>query len=143
MTILSFDVIPSNCLMPLGLEVWLNHKQVSNHDQILDTQTINCEFDDDTDQLHQIKIVVKHKTHEHTQLNDQGEILKDSTLEIKKFEIDCIDIDNIVQKKATYTHSFNGTQSEIVDKFYSVAGCNGIIAFEFTSPVYLWILENM
>jgi hypothetical protein len=31
----------------------------------------------------------------------------------------------------------------IKDKFYGSMGCNGTITFEFNTPFYLWLLENM
>ena len=37
----------------------------------------------------------------------------------------------------------NGTQPEIADNFFGIAGCNGTISFRFSTPIYLWLLENM
>ncbi len=143
MATLNFEVIPSDVSKPLGLEVWLDDQQISNYDTVTQTQTISCVFDDDVEQLHCVKIVVKNKTQEHTTVNELGEILTDSLFDINKFVLDGIEIDHIVQQKAVYIHDFNGTKPQVNDKFYNNAGCNGTIIFEFNSPIYLWLLENM
>ena len=58
-------------------------------------------------------------------------------------EFDDIEIDQIVSELAEYHHNFNGTQPAIVDQFYGEMGCNGTLRLEFTTPIYLWLLENM
>ena len=57
--------------------------------------------------------------------------------------IDDLDVNQLFLEKCVYTHNFNNTQSEIADTFHGVAGCNGTITFEFSTPIYLWLLENM
>jgi hypothetical protein len=64
-------------------------------------------------------------------------------LTISNISIDDIDIDQLLIEKAEYTHDFNGSQDTITDKFYGDMGCNGTVTFEFTTPFYLWLLENM
>ena len=46
-------------------------------------------------------------------------------------------------EQAVYTHDFNGTQPEIEDTFFGEMGCNGTVSLRFTTPIYLWLLENM
>jgi hypothetical protein len=47
-------------------------------------------------------------------------------------------------EQAEYHHDCNGTaQQVILDKFYREMGCNGTVSLKFTTPVYLWLLENM
>ena len=58
-------------------------------------------------------------------------------------QIDDILIDQLLTNKLEYIHDFNGSQSTVKDKFYGVMGCNGTAEFEFTTPFYLWLLENM
>jgi hypothetical protein len=57
--------------------------------------------------------------------------------------IDGIEIDQVFANRSRYTHSFNSDANAIVDDFFGVMGCNGVVEFAFTSPVYLWLLENL
>ena len=45
--------------------------------------------------------------------------------------------------KTVYSHDFNGTQSMVNDSFHGRAGCNGTMSLKFSTPMYLWLLENM
>lgn len=140
---LSIDVSPSDPSKPLGIEVWINDLQIADHNHLTQQQTVAHVFDDEIETQYTVKIVVKNKTQEHTEINSAGEIVRDSLVTINNFKIDEVEIDKIVYQKAIYTHDFNGSQSEIKDRFYGPAGCNGVITFDFTSPGYLWLLENM
>lgn len=140
---LTFDILPSNVAAPIGVEVWFDDQKIIDIDQVTAIQNVKCEFNDDDDRRHFLKIVVKNKTAAHTQVSESGEITSDSVLDIKNFMIDEIDSTLIIQQKAVYSHDFNGTGTPINDNFFDTVGCNGTVTFEFSSPVYLWLLENM
>ena len=140
---LAFDIIPSNIEKPIGVEVWFNDHMVVDYTQVVETKHVSCNFDDDAEQLHCVKIIVKNKTAEHTVIDTAGKILQDSLLEIKNFNLEEIDIDKIVREKAVYTHDFNSSGNQVSESFYGIAGCNGSIELKFTTPAYLWLLENM
>jgi len=97
----------------------------------------------DDDGEHELRIVISGKTADHTRVDKTGNIVKDATLQISNVVIDELDVNQLFLEKCVYTHTFNGTQPEIADTFHGVAGCNGTIAFEFSTPIYLWLLENM
>jgi hypothetical protein len=139
----SFDVSPSDAANPLGIEVWVGDQQVADHPVLDQLQNIVYVFDDEAEQSYSVKIIVKNKTVAHTQVNEAGEIVSDSLIYINNFKIDEIEIDKVIYEKAVYTHDFNGSQAEVTDRFYGTAGCNGVVAFEFAAPAYLWLLENM
>lgn len=140
---LTFDIFPSNPENPLGVEVWINNQQIADYQPLTQLQHITHVFNDEVGQDQNVKIIVKNKTSAHTKVNEAGEILNDSLVNINNFEIDGIEMDQIVYQKAVYRHSFNGSRPEIFDSFHGPAGCNGSIEFEFSTPAYLWILENM
>lgn len=140
---LTFDIVPSDPTNPLGVEVWVDDQQIADYQTLDQSQNISYVFNDDIEQSYTIKIIVKNKTSAHTQVNEAGEILSDSLVSIKNFKIDAIEIDQVVYQKAVYVHNFNGSGNQISDSFYGPAGCNGSIEFELTTPVYLWLLENM
>ena len=108
-----------------------------------DVQDITVELDDAEDRSHVLEFVLSGKTIEHTKITDQGEIVSDVTVRIQDIAFDDIEIDQIVSELAEYHHDFNGTQPSIVDRFYGEMGCNGTLRLEFTTPIYLWLLENM
>lgn len=96
--------------------------------------------DDEAD--HTLTITLSGKTEQHTVVNDQGEIVEDLLISAKDFSLDGIDISQLVWEKSQYRHSFNGSQPEIVDQFFGDMGCNGQVEFRFSTPVYIWLLEN-
>lgn len=140
---LKFNIMPSNPGAALGVEVWLDQQCIVNQDQLTETYSVDHDFDDTVEQSHVLKIVIKNKTAQHTCIDAAGAIVSDSTLEIKNFIIDEIDIDQLVREQATYCHNFNGTGAQTTEHFYNTVGCNGTVILEFSTPVYLWLLENM
>ena len=126
----------------LGLEIWIDNQQIFNQDWVTDPQKISYEFSN-LDADHELRFVMKNKTVGHTKIDESGAIVKDACLVILDLKFDEIAIGHMVTEKAVYTHDFNGTGSLIQDKFFGKIGCNGVVSLKFTTPVYLWLLENM
>ena len=139
---ISFDVETSDAECPLGIQVWLDDSLLLDNPHVQEKIAFAHGISDD-DGEHQLRIVILGKTADHTRVDDQGNIIKDATLQISTVTIDGIDVNQLFNEKTVYTHDFNGTQPEIADSFYGVAGCNGTISFSFSTPIYLWLLENM
>jgi len=125
----------------LGLEAWIDNHKFFDSNHVQDTQQISVEILDD-DAEHELKFVLKNKTPEHTKIDEHGAIVSDARVKITDVLFDEILLSQIFVEKATYTHNFNGTGEEIQEKFYGEMGCNGTVSLKFTTPVYLWILEN-
>jgi len=115
--------------------LWNN--SISNKTKIL------CNIDDDVERDHVLNIVMSGKTIQDTVLDSNGNILEDKLVLFSNFEIDDINIDQIIDQQAKYQHNFNGTKQDIQDTFYKTMGCNGVVTLKFSTPVYLWLLENM
>lgn len=127
---------------PLGMEILLNDISKFKIDHI--TQTCEIKFDiDDVDATQKLQFVLFGKTADHTKLDAQGNIVADALVKINSITIDGIDIDQLFIDRNHYSHNFNGTQSTTAGKFYGSMGCNGTVTFEFSTPIYLWLLENM
>ena len=139
---ISFDVETSDAACPLGIQIWLDDSLLLDCPHVQEKIAFVHDISDD-DGEHRLRVVISGKTADHTQVDDQGNIIKDATLQISAVTIDGIDVNQLFLEKCVYTHDFNGTQSEIEDTFHGIAGCNGTIAFEFTTPIYLWLLEHM
>ena len=127
----------------LGIEVWLNDQQILNQAHVAELIEFKYEFPDDDAAEHELRFVMKHKTTEHTKIDEQGIIVTDACLTVSKLAFDEIELKQIFIDQAVYTHDFNGTQTEIQDKFYGNMGCNGTVSLKFSTPIYLWLLENM
>ena len=87
-----------------------------------------------------------------TVVNDKGDLLKDQLLHIKRIEIDEIDLGALVFT-GLYTPKYPepwATQqaesgNELKESFTNVTrmGFNGEWKFTFTTPFYMWLLENL
>jgi hypothetical protein len=126
----------------IGLEIWLDDTQIYNTEHVADLISFTHDFDD-VDGDHQLQFVMKNKTCDHTTIDSEGNILSDCRICISDLSFDEIKLGTIFTDHAVYEHDFNGTADKIQDKFYGEMGCNGTITLEFTTPVYLWLLENM
>ena len=127
----------------LGLEIWLDNHVLYDCAHITH-ETLPLEFDINEDEAeHELRFVMKGKTHEHTIINESGEIVKDACLTINNLTFEKIELNQIFFDNAIYTHDFNGSQTEVNEKFYGTMGCNGVVKLAFTTPIYIWLLEKM
>ena len=138
---IKFRVSNTDPAIPLQLQVCIDDQTL---DSITVTDAKHCAYNVTlADGDHELKLIMTGKTTDHTVLDPQGQIVTDAMLKFANVELDEINIDTMLQSLTVYTHDFNGTQPEIADTFFGVAGCNGTISFSFSTPIYLWLLENM
>ena len=135
-------VAPSDTAVPLGCEIWIDDACVFDQDRVTDPAVVAHKFSDD-DGEHTLRITLKNKLPEHTQIDDQDNIVSDALLSVTEISFEEIDCTQIVQDLAVYRHNLNSTGPEITDQFFSDLGCNGTVELKFTTPVYLWLLENL
>ena len=140
---IEFDISTTDAAAKLGVEVWLDDVCVYQTDHVTETYHFRHDINDDEEITRRLKIVMTGKTSDHTQIDHDGNIVKDAMLGIHNITIDDINIDRTFYKIATYDHDFNGTGSKLTHKFFGHMGCNGVVTFEFATPGYLWLLENM
>ena len=140
--LISCSINTTDPLAKLGIEVWVDDQQILNQDHV--TELIEFKYnllDDDAE--HELRFVMKNKTAEHTTIDEQGQILTDACVTVSNLAFDEIELKQILVDQAVYTHDFNGSRAAIQDKFYGEMGCNGTVSLRFTTPIYLWLLENM
>jgi hypothetical protein len=129
-------------LVPLEFEVRLDGKVVLAATQV--TAPIKFEHDmSDNDGEHQLDFVLKNKTENDTIIDENGNIIKDARLIVSDVAFDDIELKQIFVNQTVYTHNFNGTGETIEDEFYGEMGCNGTVSLKFSTPMYIWLLENM
>ena len=140
---IEFDISTTDTAAALSIQVWIDDLCVHQHSHVAETYHFHHDIKDDEEITHRLKIIMTGKTTDHTQLDHEGNIVKDAMLGIHNITMDEINIDYVFYKIATYRHDFNGTGVEHTGKFFKHMGCNGVVEFEFTTPGYLWLLENI
>jgi len=140
---ITFNLATTDATAELGFEAWIDERKFLDLDHVKEDQKITVELDDQDDVEHELRLVLKNKTAEHTQVDDQGNILDDARLLVTDLAFDEIKLGHMSVEQAVYTHNFNGTGAIIQDKFYGELGCNGTVSLKFTTPMYLWLLEHM
>jgi hypothetical protein len=138
----SFAISPSDASCPLGVEVWIDQQRIFNCEHLIAAETVKFDLEDD-DGKHELRIVLKNKLPQHTKINAEGNIEQDAVINIESFKFDEISVDQVVQEQAVYYHNFNGSAAETQEQFFGIMGCNGTLSLKFTTPIYLWLLENM
>jgi hypothetical protein len=128
--------------VPLGLEVWLDQYCFFDQDHIDQIYQVEHEISDN-DGDHELRFVLKNKLPDHTRVDVEGNILSDAMVTVRDIQFDGINCQYLTTNLAEYQHDFNGSQSPTVDKFYGTMGCNGTVSLKFTTPIYIWLLENM
>lgn len=138
---IAFDVRCTDPTKSLGFETWIDDERFCD---LAVSEPQHLEFSTTlTETPHVLKLVLKNKTTEHTQVNDQGQIVQDAMLRIENIKIDDLALDPILSLVSKYTHNFNGSGDQVQEKFYGHMGCNGAVTVDFYVPVYLWFLENL
>ena len=111
-------------------------------------------FDYDLEEGKSYDLVISRsgKNRKQTIINDKGDILKDQLLHIKSIEIDDINIGSLVYE-GVYTPDYPepwatqqadiGHQLPKTIKNVTQMGHNGSWKLTFTSPFYMWLLENL
>ena len=112
------------------------------------------EFEHELEEDKEYNLILKRKGkgQNQTVINDKGDILKDQLLHIKNIEIDEIDIGALVYE-GVYTPEYpepwatqqreSGAKLQESFKNVTAMGHNGTWQFKFTSPFYMWLLENL
>ena len=101
---------------------------------------------------HSLVLMRSGKGPDQTIVNDKGDILKDQLLQIKNIEIDEIDIGALVYE-GVYTPHYpepwatqqrnSGVELPESLKNVTTMGHTGKWRFKFSSPFYMWLLENL
>ena len=141
-TNITFNVSTSDVSTALGFEAWLDDKIMFDVDSVQQSTEISISVPDE-DAEHVLKLVLKGKCADHTTIDSTGQITSDSVLTITDMAFDGIALGQILHDKAVYTHDFNGSGNTVEDQFFGTMGCNGTVALNFSTPIYIWLLENM
>jgi hypothetical protein len=139
---ISFELNTSDSQAELGFEAWVDDEKFVDIAHVQSQQLIKIDIDG-ADGEHTLELILKNKKATDTKIDDNGTIVSDATLSISDLAFDEIKLGHMVTQLATYIHNFNGTKELTQDQFYGEMGCNGVVSLGFTTPIYLWLLENM
>jgi hypothetical protein len=113
---------------------------------------VEFEYDLEGEQEYSLVINRSGKDKNQTVVNEKGDLIKDQLLHIKSIQIDEIDIGALIYEGlytpeypepwATQQHEA-GNQLPKSFKNVTQMGHNGKWKFTFSSPFYMWLLENL
>ena len=140
----SCEISNSDPAVPLVLKIYIDGANVLTLAPVPAEYYFESTFEDsELTQTHTIEFELLGKSPEHTVVDDQGNIVKDAVITIRNKKLETILIDAAFDQRTQYWHDFNGSSEKIRDEFFGVMGCNGQTRFEFTTPIYVWMLENL
>ena len=139
---ISFSIGSSDYSKSIGVIVRLNNQVLFEQQHLTELVNFSHNISDEPGE-HELEIQLINKKLEHTKIDQQGNLTEDVVLEITNLAFDGLYLTNILSKVAEYHHSYNGNSKEFVDKFFGVMGCNGTVKIKFTTPIYIWLLENL
>lgn len=127
----------------LGLQVILDGHIIWDGSPGTEMETVIHDFDDRVEQQHVLEFHMRGKLPEHTIIDGTGMIVADRCINIADLSFDEIKLGHMFTEVAQYFHDHNGTTDPVTESFYGVMGCNGRVEMRFSTPIYLWLLENM
>ena len=139
---ISLDVTNASRYHNMGIELWIDSDKFFDNTVSPGRHHVIHEFEC-ADGDHWLKIVLKNKTHENTQIDEHGNIVSDALINVSNVCLDEINIDTMMHSLADYVHNGNNSKTIAVHDFFGDLGCNGHVQMKFSTPVYLWLLENM
>lgn len=112
-------------------------------DSIIDSpRHISIVLDDDPAIDHVLEIEMSGKLPGHTVMDADGNIVQDRMISLGNVTLDGVKLGNLFYEESRYYHDHNGHGPTVDTEFFGNMGCNGIVRFSFSSPIYLWLLEN-
>lgn len=140
---ISFDLESNQVHCPFVFDVLINGVTVQTINGFDRARRCSVEVSDSGQSSHVLEIRMQGKTSDHTKLNSDGTIAQDILISIQEVCLDGVNLGHAFLEHTVYSHDFNGTQHPVTVPFSGHMGCNGTVRFEFFTPVYLWLLENL
>ena len=124
--------------------IWLDDHQVVAS-EITSTAQQEFKFERTIDEgLHTLKIRLENKTNQDTVV-ENGEVVKDMLLNIDDIMIDDISLGNLLwsaEYLLDHPQEYRGQTITKLDNCVNL-GWNGTYVLKFTSPFYIWLLEQL
>jgi hypothetical protein len=134
---------------------WFNNapniKVAINNEILIDTQLeekldFKQTVELSEDGSHQLTFTLYDKTNDDTEILEDGSIKQDTLIKMSKIEFEGEDITSMLslnKESFYYEHDTNGSAQLEKHTLYDTLGCNGTATINFTTPFYVWLLENL
>ena len=134
---------------------WFNNipkiKVAINNTILLDTQLEEkLDFDQTVElsdnESHQLAFTLYDKTSNDTEILEDGTIKQDTLVTLSQLQLENVDLTDTMSLHNDifyYEHDTNGTAQLEKHTLYNTLGCNGTATINFTTPFYIWSLENL
>ena len=146
---MSYSTMQFNCVIattdpavPLSMQILLDDQEIFHSTHVQTSIKFQRDMPDEPGD-HTLTFRLSGKLPEHTQIDQQGNIIQDACIKLSDLSFEDINISTLLDKTVAYMHDTNGTQAMNKHKFFEEMGCNGDVILTFKTPIYLWILENM
>lgn len=141
---LELDISANANCADIVLDVYVNTTNIFQLTAQQKIQTIIYDIDESPAD-HELKLVMSGKTSEHTIVDDNGQITSDIFFIVNRLEFEELDMKEIfcLGRRSRHRHSFNSAEPEFDDEFYGEIGCNGTVFMPFSTPIYLWLGNNL
>ena len=106
---------------------------------VSEVKNVELSLELEEDEKYKLGFHLYGKKDEDTIIDGEGNILKDQLLTVRDITFDGVGLDPLlpVNQDCYYYHDGNR------GPFLGIMGRNGVSAIRFTSPVYVWLLENL
>jgi len=122
---------------PPQCKVWLDEVVIRQLSPVLGDEIVKWSGDVE-DGTHSIRVGLFNKDPVRETLIEDGKVSKDQLLNIDSLLLDEIEVGVLRHSNGVLTTTDGRTFKEIVN-----IGYNGIWEFQFETPLYLWLLENL
>ena len=141
---LELDISANASCADIVLDVYINETNIFHTTAQQKIQTIIYNIDE-APADHELKLVMSGKTSEHTIVDDNGQIISDIFFIVNRLEFEELDMKEIfcLGRRSRHRHSFNSAEPEFDDEFYGEIGFNGTVFMPFSTPIYLWLGNNL
>ena len=125
--------------------IWLDDHQVVNS-EIVSAAQQEIKFERTLDEgTHTLKIRLENKDNRKDTIIENGEVIRDMLLNIDDITIDDISIGNLLWSAEYILDAPQQYQGQTITKLDNCVnlGWNGTYVLKFTSPFYIWLLEQL
>ena len=139
---ISFTVEPSISPCDFKLEFLVDHAVLWSTDHLSGPHSVKVSMQDSTHTTeHVMTWRMQGKTWQHTKIMADA-IVEDHVIYLHDLTVEGVLVQPVLELTAQYDHDFNGTAPAVSDRFFGVMGCNGEVTMPFSTPIFLWLLEN-
>lgn len=129
---------------PLSFKITLDDENLYDINTTEPSYDIAFEVPEDNTE-HSIKFILAEKVNSHTEMVDNV-MVNSAHVEINNISINGLDITEIILANddiIKYTHNSNGYGERVTVPLDFIMGHNGVAELKFSTPIHMWLLEQL